>query len=107
MSYLLRAIDSSAHCLQGGLDPASWTSITTGRRAASANQADGRCPPKRSLYGTARAADGQSVGSSVLTGTQPSRPSGERHQNQPLVRSSATTSSSSPICVGNSVVSYA
>ncbi len=60
-------------------------------------------------YGTAWSAGegAQSLGSSVLIGTHPSRPAGERHQNQPLVRSSATTSSSSPTSVGNSVVSYA
>ena len=39
-------------------------------------------------------------------GTQPSRPPPDRHHSQPLALSSARTSSKSPTCVGNSVVSY-
>lgn len=43
--------------------------------------------------------------SKVLTGTQPSSPLIDRHQSQPLRRSSSMTSRTSPARVGSSVVS--
>ena len=63
--------------------------------------------PQRSVtfYGAGGA--GSAASSTVLTGTQPSRPLPDRHHSQLLSKSSATTSRISPAWVGSSLVSYA
>lgn len=64
-----------------------------------------RAAAEGSLCGTLCGWHAQLVSLTALAGTQPSLPPGPRHHSHPLVRSSARTSSTSPRCVGNSVVS--
>jgi hypothetical protein len=73
----------------------AWQHLEIGDRVLD-GAPDKHCALALRRYGRWPEID-DSADSRVLIGTQPSRPSLPRHQSQPLVRSSATTSSRSPV----------